>query len=114
MSVEGVGSQEVVYTIPKSFDEAAANLGARVANLIISKQRDYGKNNLLKFGDMGILVRLSDKMERLINLITKNKNPSVKSESVDDTLYDVIGYCFAWLLIRRQEFQLPLEGENEK
>ena len=38
--------------------------------LFDKKQRDYGPENIAKFGLTGVLVRSSDKIERLINLQT--------------------------------------------
>tara|TARA_Y100000296_G_C5122194_1_gene231020 strand:- start:541 stop:918 length:378 start_codon:yes stop_codon:yes gene_type:complete len=38
--------------------------------LFDKKQRDYGPDNIAKFGLTGVLVRSSDKIERLINLQT--------------------------------------------
>lgn len=40
--------------------------------LFDKKQLDYGRENIAKFGEQGVLVRTSDKLERLINL---NKIP---------------------------------------
>lgn len=39
--------------------------------LFDAKQRGYGSGNISKFGEQGVLVRSSDKMERLINLSKK-------------------------------------------
>ena len=41
--------------------------------LLEKKNRDYGTRNLLTFGNLGILVRLSDKLERLKNEVEKLK-----------------------------------------
>ena len=38
--------------------------------LFDKKQQDYGPDNIAKFGLTGVLVRSSDKIERLINLQT--------------------------------------------
>lgn len=40
----------------------------------------------------GILVRLTDKLARVSNLIGSGKGPSVKDESIDDTILDAINY----------------------
>ena len=41
--------------------------------LFDKKHSDYGPHNIDKFGIMGVLVRSSDKMERLINLPNNRK-----------------------------------------
>jgi hypothetical protein len=41
--------------------------------------------------EKGILVRMCDKLSRIGNLIETN-DPSVKSESIEDTLIDVMNY----------------------
>lgn len=41
--------------------------------------------------EKGILVRMCDKLSRIGNLI-ENNDPSVKGESIDDTLIDIMNY----------------------
>ena len=67
--------------------------------LLIRKQRDYGRDNIALFGETGVIVRLNDKQERLNKLVLKHKNPA--NESIEDTYYDKINYCVIALLIRR-------------
>lgn len=48
--------------------------------LMDRKQQDYGSKNISKFGTFGVLVRLSDKIERLKNL--RGLKPGVKAAIV--------------------------------
>lgn len=70
----------------------------RCAELFAKKQADYGPGNIAKFGEVGLLVRMSDKLERLQNLITHNGTP--KNESIVDTLMDIINYAAIWLCVK--------------
>jgi hypothetical protein len=79
--------------------------GQLVATLC-SKQHDYGHGNINKFGLFGVLVRLSDKIERYKNLI--NKNTPAINESIDDTLTDMVGYCVVALMLLDETFNLEL------
>ena len=58
--------------------------------LFDQKQRDYGKLNISKFGQIGVLVRASDKIERLTNLIQSARLPT--NESVQDSWQDLSIY----------------------
>lgn len=78
-----------------------------VFQTLCSKQYDYGHENINKFGLYGIIVRLSDKVERYANL----KNKYAKNESVFDTLLDIVGYCVVALMLIDQTFNLQL-GED--
>ena len=60
--------------------------------LLLSKHRDYGTQNLDEFGSMGILIRVSDKLNRLKNLI-KNPDKARVAESLEDTWLDIAGYA---------------------
>jgi len=42
--------------------------------------------------EKGILVRMCDKLSRIGNLV-ENNDPSVKSESIEDTLVDIMNYA---------------------
>ena len=64
--------------------------------LFDKKQRDYGTNNINKFGVFGILVRVSDKVERLINLNKKSKQSKIAeieaNEPITDNWADITVY----------------------
>lgn len=79
--------------------------------LLVSKQRDYGHGNINAFGLYGILVRLSDKIERLQNLMANNREPS--NESFRDTLLDMVGYCVIAHMLDEESFDLPLGDRHE-
>lgn len=95
----------------QTFNEAAYKIAAGVADLIISKQHDYGHGNILAFGEFGVLVRASDKLERLKNLHRLGDCPA--NETIEDTWKDLAGYALIALMLGRKVFELPLE-EVEK
>ena len=78
-----------------------------ISSILINKQKDYGPENIMKFGVTGILVRLFDKVARLNNLLLKTQGDvkkaidsnSVNGESLIDTLIDIVGYCTIALMI---------------
>lgn len=60
-----------------------------------SKNADYGNSfgkSLDEFGIIASTVRISDKVNRLINL-TKGNKARVKDESLEDTLLDLANYA---------------------
>lgn len=78
------------------------------------KQHDYGHGNINRFGMYGVIVRLSDKIERLENL--KNKDTKAFHESTSDTLMDIVGYCVIALMLLDDTFNLELgdyDGNTE-
>lgn len=87
----------------------------QMSALLQAKQHDYGHKNIDRFGSKGIVVRLNDKYERLVNLeFTKQFladgkviDPKV-NESHIDTLVDIVGYCVIGLMVIDETFQLKL------
>lgn len=77
-----------------------------MVSTLVKKQLDYGHGNINKFGTIGILVRLSDKIQRFKNLTSGNRNPQV--ESIEDTLLDIVGYCIIGLMYDDGTFQLEV------
>jgi len=65
-------------------------------SLLISKHNDYGNDNLLIFGEVGIIIRVNDKINRIENLFTKD---SSVNESIKDTLLDIAGYSVQAIMI---------------
>ena len=57
----------------------------------VKKNADYGDDNILRFGEKGLIVRISDKYSRVQNLLKKNSR-SVGDEKIEDTLEDIINY----------------------
>lgn len=75
----------------------------KLNEIYIKKNSDYGdsfakvRNEL---GDWVILVRLMDKMERLINLLGQRKEAKT-DESIEDTLIDLANYCIMEIIERK-------------
>jgi len=61
------------------------------AILFDKKQQDYGPHNIAKHGIHGVLVRMSDKVERLATLF-KSKRRKPQNESISDTFQDISNY----------------------
>lgn len=78
-------------------------------DLLVQRQAKYGPKNIQKFGYYGILIRLSDKIERLKNLIS-GVGVETADESIDDTLADVVGYYVCAVMLNRDDFSLPLKA----
>jgi len=65
--------------------------------LFIKKNADYG-DAFAKFGIIGILMRIEDKIQRSLS-ITKNGINLVESESLKDTLLDLHNYAAMGLML---------------
>lgn len=82
-----------------------AETGVTWIELLLAKNADYGssawKPPLLSPGlDAGaaILVRMSDKIERIASLAAKGGAGSAEvAESLEDTVRDLGAYCLLWL-----------------
>ena len=70
-----------------------------LVKLFAKKQHDYGPGNIAEFGEVGVLVRMNDKMERLKNLVLNGLEAS--NESIEDTLDDIASYAIIYKLVRR-------------
>ena len=77
-----------------------------VVHTVISKQRDYGKENITRFGQFGLIVRVHDKLARLEHLLANGSEPNHESRA--DTVLDLIGYSILGIVLARGQFDLPL------
>lgn len=80
---------------------------AEVTETLIRKQRDYGPENIRRFGRQGLMVRMHDKIARLENLELTGRSPD--NESVTDNLLDVVGYSAIGIMWETGTFLNPLE-----
>lgn len=76
---------------------------------LAAKQRDYGNQNILKFGVEGIKVRTSDKVERIKNLLNKDRDGS--SEPIGDAYFDLWGYMVVLRMTQLNVFTKPLQDD---
>ena len=92
--------EDAVKYIEKNYPQTARCFKA-IQNdqyiLFCKKQKDYGPANISKFGIFGVIVRVSDKIERLINLHQKATQPdtypiSVQNEPIEDSWTDLSVY----------------------
>lgn len=86
----------------KKFSKIAEEL----CNLYERKNRAYGNsfsNTFKKLGIISAVTRLSDKYERLCNLVT---NPEIDDlgESIEDTLRDMASYCIMTIMELKENF----------
>ena len=87
-----MNTEKFLENIKLTFEEAY--------NLIVIKNKDYADQDPFKNFRMSqqvgveparaILVRISDKLSRVSNLL--DKEPSVSNERIEDTLNDIINY----------------------
>ncbi len=66
----------------------------------LKKNKDYGSDNILKFGTMGLIVRIGDKINRLANLV-KSGSSAVSDEKIADTIEDIFNYAVYGMMLSR-------------
>lgn len=80
----------------KNKSEMFSNITKDMLETYKSKNKDYGDSfgvSVQKYGLIAALTRMSDKFNRLENLIITRSKGEVKDESLEDTLLDLASYC---------------------
>ena len=75
----------------------------------IRKNANYGCDGLRKFGLKGMIIRMSHKMDRLVNLGYNNEK-DLNQESIEDTCLDLVNYAIYCVMLQRKK----LEASNSK
>ena len=81
-------------------------------DLFAEKQFSYGSDNIALGKNIeikenndravfGVIIRMNDKLYRLLNLTDKRKKETMSDESIDDTLMDLANYATIARLVRR-------------
>jgi hypothetical protein len=73
----------------------------KITELLLAKNKDYGNSfdgTRKEYGSMAFEIKLTEKLSRYKQLARNNNE--VKSESILDTLNDIIGYCLLELRYR--------------
>ena len=84
--------EQVPGSPPATFEGMFMGLHYDCHAVMIERQKKYGPNNIPKFGTFGTLVRMTDKFERLSNMVQNGDSGSV-DESIEDTLIDISNYA---------------------
>ena len=96
-----------------TFDDEALKLGKELAELVIRKQRDYGKGNIMNNiypPEVVLGTRLSEKLNRFKNLVDSGAEP--ENESLIDTADDIVGLGLVLRMYLGGTFELPLEDRS--
>lgn len=94
---------------PQTLDAAFAQVNDELLAMFLKKHKDYGKGNILANGELGIAMRVSEKVERLKHLLMTDQTPS--NETIEETWVDIGVYAVIAVLLRRGQFQ-ELEVEE--
>jgi hypothetical protein len=98
---------------PIYLDESFEQVCQEMLKIFIKKNKDYGKGNIMDTGEMGILFRISDKVNRLKNLIGTGKKP--ENETKEENWVDIAVYAVIAMLYNRGWFQkLELKDKDCK
>ena len=85
---------------PNKFDLDVWETMDSLAELLLSKHRDYGPKNISQSpgGPLnGLRVRMWDKLARINNLVETKNNP--QHESLEDSFKDMANYAIIGLLV---------------
>lgn len=78
--------------------------------LLVSKQHDYGHDNINMFGTIGVAIRICDKLARLNTLTKSGETPD--NEALDDTWRDLVGYATISEMLHMDLFNLDLKEDK--
>lgn len=95
---------------PKTLDQAFEKVTNEMLMMFLKKHKDYGKGNILSVKELGIALRISEKIERLKHLIMNGEKPT--NESLEETWIDIGVYAVLAVLFSRGEFE-SLEVDDE-
>ena len=74
------------------------------ARLMDRKQQEYGCKNISAFGVFGVVVKMTDKFERLKHLFGMGRRAKTINESIEDSFRDVSNYGVIALMVERGEW----------
>jgi len=93
---------EVPNKTIEDFQEDAQGIYDELLSILVMKQIDYGPLNIWNApggATNGLMVRMSDKLERLKNLIYNSIEPN--NEALEDSFIDIANYAIIALMVER-------------
>ena len=90
-----------------TYEDALGLVLDEIKETILRRHKRYG-HNLLRHGEMGIIIRVDDKTERIKNMIEAKEDDA--EEPREQTWIDVAGYAVQAIMIGRGDFILPMRS----
>lgn len=98
----------------QTLDQAYEEILEELLITFLKKHKDYGKGNILSIKELGIAMRISEKIERIKHLLMKEQmGETPTNESLDDSLTDIAVYAIIAKLVRSGKFE-KLEVDEAK
>ncbi len=69
-----------------------------VYDIFCVKQKSYGPDNIAASGEVGVAIRMHDKIRRLLNISLDGVEDPLKDENLRDTVVDIADYGIIWLM----------------
>lgn len=92
-------------TQPSTLDQAYQLVLNDLMKMFLKKHSDYGKGNVLAVKELGIALRITEKVERIKNLMLTKQGDSPANESLEETWIDIAVYAILAILLMRNQFQ---------
>jgi hypothetical protein len=89
------------------FELVAGQYYSHLLKVLVQKQKDYGPRNISHApgGPInGLLVRMNDKVQRLINLTYKT-DTAPNNEAIRDSYEDLANYCIIALMVLDKKWE---------
>ena len=67
--------------------------------MLLHKHKKYGAKPIREWGPLGVIIRISSKLNRYINM---HEAPGQAKPDDEDTLADILGYCVLGLLLEME------------
>jgi len=85
-----------------TLDQAFLKIEEELFTMFLRKHKDYGKGNILANKELGIAMRVNEKIERIKHLLAQNNTPA--NETLDETWTDIAVYAIIAKLLRNGSF----------
>ena len=110
--------QDYIQSVESAYPETCEefkNIQREQYETFCKKQFDYGPHNISLGSDLhkeedivasvsAIVVRLNDKIQRLINMVLRKKSFETANESIFDAFSDTAVYCIIAEIVKRKKW----------
>lgn len=96
----------------EEFEREVRDRFEQMTQLLVAKRLSYGTSNLVRHGPIGVVIRASDKIDRLTNMCHEGATANVDGDTMDDAWADLIGYGVLGLLLTQLERNTQLTDKE--
>lgn len=111
--IDRKAAEALIEGRPATWEEALDLAWTKCREIMVARHQKYGSGNIARLMDRGVVVRLGDKVERLMHAYFGRGHSEEDKDTIEDAFIDAANYAVIALMCRAGHWKLPAKCLGE-